>query len=213
LTYSGSNVASNAVTTINATSATFGVGNTGSATNGQVRITAISVTYTTSAGGTITTTYYNSTPDCGGTPEQSTYTITISNDIQNGTIVADKSSAAEGETVKLTVTPEAGYKLEAITVTKTTGGTVEVDNKKFTMPASNVTVSATFTEIPKYTVSFSTGTGNSTPADISETVGGAGITLPDGPTPDCSEEGWEFGGWSTTNIKDQTTTISELLST
>ena len=65
LTYSGSNVASNTVTTINATSATFGVGNTGSATNGQVRITAISVTYTTtSAGGTIITTYYHSTPDC-----------------------------------------------------------------------------------------------------------------------------------------------------
>lgn len=213
LTYNGANVSSGTATTINATSATFGVGNTGSATNGQVRITAIEVTYTTtSAGGTITTTYYHSTPDCGGTPELSTYSITIDNNIQNGTIVADKSSAAEGETVKLTVTPEAGYKLEAITVTKATGGIVEVENKTFTMPASNVTVSATFTEIPKYTVSFSTGTGNSTPADISETVGGAGITLPDGPTPDCSEEGWEFGGWSTTNIKDQTTTISELLS-
>lgn len=179
----------------------------------QIRIAKMSITYeSTSGGGSSTTTYYHSTPDCGGTPEQSTYTITISNDIQNGTIVADKSSAAEGETVKLTVTPEAGYKLDAITVTKATGGIVEVENKTFTMPASNVTVSATFTEIPKYTVSFSTGTGNSTPADISETVGGAGITLPAGPTPDCSEEGWEFGGWSTTNIKDQTTTISELLS-
>ena len=212
LTYSGSNVASNTATTINATSATFGVENTGSATNGQVRITAISVTYTTtSAGGTITTTYYHSTPDCGGTPEQPTYTITISNDIQNGTIVADKSSAAEGETVKLTVTPEAGYKLDAITVTKATGGIVEVENKTFTMPASNVTVSATFTEIPKYTVSFSTGTGNSTQADISETVGGAGITLPDGPTPNCSGEGWEFFVWSTNNVQDLMTTAPSSL--
>lgn len=206
----GASTSSTTVTvTLNGTSDTYIV----SSLSAQVRLNSLSVTYTTtSAGGTITTTYYHSTPDCGGTPEQPTYSITIDNDIQNGTIVADKSSAAEGETVKLTVTPEAGYKLEAITVTKTTGGTVEVDTKKFTMPASDVTVSATFTEIPKYTVSFSTGTGNSTPADISETVGGAGITLPDGPTPDCSEEGWEFGGWSTTNIKDQTTTISELLS-
>ena len=169
----------------------------------QVRLNSLSVTYTTSGGGS--TTYYHSTPDCGGTPEQPTYTITISNDIQNGTIVADKSSAAEGETVKLTVNPEAGYKLDAITVTKATSGIVEVENKTFTMPASNVTVSATFTEIPKYTVSFSTGTGNSTQADISETVGGAGITLPDGPTPDCSEEGWEFFAWSTTNVTEQTT--------
>ena len=178
--------------------------------NNASYVTSIVVTYTTS-GGTITTTYYHSTPDCGGTPEQPTYTITISNDIQNGTIVADKSSAAEGETVKLTVTPEAGYKLNAITVTKATGGIVEVENKTFTMPASNVTVSATFTEIPKYTVSFSTGTGNSPQADISETVGGAGITLPDGPTPDCSEEGWEFFAWSTNNVQDLTTTAPSSL--
>ena len=139
------------------------------------------------------------------TTKTTTYTITISNDIQNGTIVADKSSAAEGETVKLTVTPEAGYKLEAITVTKATGGIVEVENKTFTMPASNVTVSATFTEIQKYTVSFNTGTNNVPQADITETVGGAGITLPDGPTPNCSGEGWEFFAWSTTNVTEQTT--------
>ena len=145
------------------------------------------------------------------TTKTTTYTITISNDIQNGTIVADKSSAAEGETVKLTVTPEAGYKLDAITVTKATGGIVEVENKTFTMPASNVTVSATFTEIPKYTVSFSTGTGNSTQADISETVGGAGITLPDGPTPNCSGEGWEFFVWSTNNVQDLMTTAPSSL--
>ena len=45
LTLNGNNVASNAVVPVNASSVTFGVGNTGSATNGQVRITAIEVVY------------------------------------------------------------------------------------------------------------------------------------------------------------------------
>ena len=205
----GASTSSTTVTvTLNGTSDTYIV----SSLSAQVRLNSLSVTYTTtSAGGTITTTYYHSTPDCGGTPEQPTYTITISNDIQNGTIVADKSSAAEGETVKLTVNPEAGYKLDAITVTKATGGIVEVENKTFTMPASNVTVSATFTEIQKYTVSFNTGTNNVPQADITETVGGAGITLPDGPTPNCSGEGWEFFAWSTTNVQDLMTTAPSSL--
>ncbi len=74
LTYNGANVSSGTATTINATSATFGVGNTGSATNGQVRITAIEVIYTTSGGGGSSTTYYHSTPDCSASPA----TITLS---------------------------------------------------------------------------------------------------------------------------------------
>ncbi len=45
LTLNGSNVASGTEVTVNASSITFGVGNTGSATNGQVKITAIEVVY------------------------------------------------------------------------------------------------------------------------------------------------------------------------
>ena len=45
LIYNGANATSGAVVAINATSATFSVGNTGSATNGQARITAIEVVY------------------------------------------------------------------------------------------------------------------------------------------------------------------------
>ena len=43
LTLNGSNIESGAVVDVNASSVTFGVGNTGSANNGQVRITAIEV--------------------------------------------------------------------------------------------------------------------------------------------------------------------------
>ena len=45
LTLDNQNIASGTVVTVNANSITFSVGNTGDATNGQVRITAIEVTY------------------------------------------------------------------------------------------------------------------------------------------------------------------------
>lgn len=45
LTYSEENITSGTVVNVNAAEATFGVGNTGLATNGQVRITAIEVVY------------------------------------------------------------------------------------------------------------------------------------------------------------------------
>jgi len=51
LTLNGNTVDSGSVVEVNAPSVTFSVGNTGSATNGQARITAIEVTYTTAASG------------------------------------------------------------------------------------------------------------------------------------------------------------------
>lgn len=45
LTYNNSNITSDSVVDVNAASIAFGVGNTGSATNGQVRVTAIEVVY------------------------------------------------------------------------------------------------------------------------------------------------------------------------
>jgi hypothetical protein len=45
LTLDGANVSSDTVVEVNASSITFSVGNTGSATNGQARITAIEVIY------------------------------------------------------------------------------------------------------------------------------------------------------------------------
>ena len=70
---------------------------------------------------------------------------------------------------------------------------------------------ANFTiEAPRYTVSFNTGTGNPTQADITEASAGAGITLPDGPTPACSDDGWVFVGWAESSCSE-TTTAPELL--
>lgn len=76
-----------------------------------------------------------------------THTITIA-DTENGTVTTDPaSSAEEGETVTIITTPDDGYKVKSITVTKNTSGTeVTVSDNKFTMPEEDVTVAVVFEE-------------------------------------------------------------------
>jgi uncharacterized repeat protein (TIGR02543 family) len=74
------------------------------------------------------------------------YTVTIDSAITGGTVTADKTSAAEGEPVTLTVTPATGKKLMAGSLQYTTDGTghTVINGTSFAMPAADVTVTATF---------------------------------------------------------------------
>lgn len=84
----------------------------------------------------------------GGDPEPTKYTVTVANNIANGTVVANPTSAAEGATVTLTATPADGYEFGSWNVTNaSTSAAIKVTDNKFTMPAANVNVSATFNEI------------------------------------------------------------------
>ena len=75
------------------------------------------------------------------------YTVTV-NSTTNGTVTANKTTnVAQGETVTLTVTPASGYELGILTVKDASDNNVTVTDNTFIMPASNVTVSATFTAI------------------------------------------------------------------
>ncbi|MBU5433018.1 S-layer homology domain-containing protein [Intestinimonas sp. MSJ-38] len=79
-----------------------------------------------------------------------TYPVDVKS-VTNGTIKADKSSAAKDSTVTITVTPDKGYELGKLTVTDKNGKTISVTAKgngqyTFTMPASGVTVTASFVE-------------------------------------------------------------------
>ena len=65
--------------------------------------------------------------------------------------------------------------------------------------------------VPAYTVQFSTGTGNPTVSSRTEASGGAGITLPAGPTPACSSDGWVFFGWKETSAQSSSTTAPDVL--
>ena len=66
------------------------------------------------------------------------------NPAENGQVIANPTSAKAGDTVTLTVNPSEGFVLDTLTVTDGVGKPVEVTNNSFKMPASNVTVSATF---------------------------------------------------------------------
>ena len=123
---------------------------------GQLCFTTI--TATTTGGGSTTTTYYHSTPDCGTT--QPSYFVTIADNIENGEVTANLTLATAGTEIELTATPTNGYQFSSWIVTKDGGGTVEVTNNKFTMPASHVTVSATFTQLPKLTTPTNLSVGN-----------------------------------------------------
>ena len=73
----------------------------------------------------------------------SAYSITIAG-MQHGNVTASQNTAAAGTRITLTVTPESGYKLSSLTVTDGEGAALPVQNNQFTMPASNVTVAASF---------------------------------------------------------------------
>ena len=76
-----------------------------------------------------------------------TYTVTV-NTAENGTVTANKTEAAEGETVTLTITPDEGYAIDTLIVTDADSNPVTVDeNNSFTVPASKVTVAVTFKEL------------------------------------------------------------------
>ena len=111
--------------------------------NGETEVTATDNTFVMPAGEVTVSATFKKIPR----------TITIDNSIiTNGSVEADKSTAAEGDTVTLTWTAAEGYMMDKITVTDSNGDEVTVDQGLtscvFTMPASNVTVTATFKEIP-----------------------------------------------------------------
>lgn len=95
-------------------------------------------------------------PDAGSSgTEPTTYTVAIDSSLSGGTITASSTSVTEGTEVTLTVTPDENYELVSTPVVTETNGssTVSVtgngttgDPYKFTMPAYNVTVTATFQE-------------------------------------------------------------------
>ena len=102
---------------------------------------------------TYTFTKKASTGGGGGGTSTPTYTITTGS-TSNGTVTVNPKNPTKGSTVTVNVTPNDGYQLDTLTVTDANGKNVEVKKKTdteytFTMPASKVTVSAVFVEIPE----------------------------------------------------------------
>ena len=84
-------------------------------------------------------------------PDPEPFTITIV-PVTHGEVTADKTTAAAGETVTITVDPDSGYRLADLTVKDSSGTELELEyigNGKYTfeMPESAVTVDADFIRI------------------------------------------------------------------
>lgn len=70
----------------------------------------------------------------------------ISVTAENGSVTIPKN-AAEGEVVSYSATANEGYKLEKLVIKDADGNEIETKNNTFTMPGSDVTVTATFVEL------------------------------------------------------------------
>ena len=83
----------------------------------------------------------------GGGSSVSTYSVTVGK-TENGSVSISPKSASKGSTVTITVTPDKGYVLETLTVLDKNDKEIKLTEKNgkytFTMPASKVTVKATF---------------------------------------------------------------------
>ena len=85
-------------------------------------------------------------------PIPPTYAVTTP-ETPGGTVTVSPSRASSGRTVTITATPDLGYELESLTVLDSRGNEIALTDKgdgkyTFTMPASRVTVEASFTPAP-----------------------------------------------------------------
>lgn len=99
---------------------------------------------------TYTLTVQNNWPSSGG--GTSSYPVETPKTTDHGTVSVSPKQARNGQTVTITATPDEGYQVGKVTVTRSNGTTVTVTAKgngvyTFTMPSSKVTVDVTFVPV------------------------------------------------------------------
>lgn len=87
----------------------------------------------------------------GSSVADPTYTITTPDKAENGTVSTSPKNASKGDDVTITVTPDKGYEVGDIVAKDAKGNKLTLKDNgdgtyTFTMPASKVTVTATFAE-------------------------------------------------------------------
>ena len=78
-----------------------------------------------------------------------TYSVTTPSKRENGGVAVSSKNARKGDTVTVTVTPDAGYQLDKLTVTDKNGNVLKLTDKgdgqyTFTMPDGKVEIKAVF---------------------------------------------------------------------
>lgn len=149
-----------------------------------------------------TTTYTDYSTSCSAPV---LYEITV-NGTEHGTITTSPSAtAASGSTVTVTITPDEWYDLATLTVEDENESPITVNGdgntRTFTMPESNVTISATFVEKQKYAINFYV---EGTLASSQNVYVGSTPEVPS--TPVSCDGGYTFVGWWTSTLDSDNTT-------
>lgn len=123
------------------------------------------------------------------------------NAVENGTISADPTTAYAGDLITLTATPDAGYNMDRWDVRDASNNAITVTNDQFTMPDSDVTVSATFKQGYSITVPYLVG------GTITASVGAAqaGETVTLSVTPNT---GYTFMEWNVYQTSNPSNTVT-----
>ena len=108
---------------------------------------------------TIRLTNPGETPPTFKVTQGTQYSVTVDNNIEYGTIFVDNSNPYVGDTVTVTATPDPDYVLDTV---KFNGESAKVVGNKatFIMPDKDVTVTATFRQAKKYTVTIASDITN-----------------------------------------------------
>jgi hypothetical protein len=139
--------------------------------------------------------YIGSINIVGGTQ----YNITV-NQPQHGTISAPTQAYASA-TVTLSATPETGYCLSSWDVRDASNNSITVTNNQFTMPESNVTVTATF--VQGMAVTLASVMNGSISADTEYALQGTTINLTATPA-----NNYVFDSWVVYKTGDVNTTVT-----
>jgi len=136
------------------------------------------------------------------TAPTTTYTIKTETAV-NGAVATSATSLAAGKTFTVTATPNDGYDLDTITVKDANDNPIIPNSDgSYTMPASNVTVSATFAQKPDCRLGFGYATGSDDKMGTFS-CSSNGTSIVEGTYPYGTEvtfnaaakEGYVFKGW------------------
>lgn len=140
----------------------------------------------------------------GSTVPTTKYNVTVDSNIKNGTVTTSATSPlAAGKTFKVTATPNDGYELDAITVKDASDNPINPNSDgSYTMPESDVTVSATFAQKPDCRLGFGYATGSDDKMGTFS-CSSNGTSIVEGAHPYGTEvtfnavakEGYVFKGW------------------
>ena len=112
--------------------------------------------------------------------DQTAHHVSVDNGIRNGKVTLDQSRAKAGDTVTLTIEPAKGYALEKIRIVDSKNKEIKavIKNGKytFTMPDSDVTVIASFTDVNSIQTTFADVSANAYYAEAVKWAAEKGIT-------------------------------------